>query len=185
MGRPALELADSAAEAAPSAGPRLQAFLRGQQAHGAALVGDKALAFARLHETEAALSKADNRRDAVGGYDRAAYEFHVASVLYALHDVTGSIEALQASNRARPSVERQGNAHANGLLAQRQLEIGHLEAACVTWGAFLDDYERLSSARADEHFAIMRKRIRPFLGNSKARDLNERAGNLARQKVAA
>ncbi|MDX3457394.1 hypothetical protein PV396_36485 [Streptomyces sp. ME02-8801-2C] len=181
----ALELADSAAEVAPKAGPRLQAFLRGQQAHGAALVGDRGLAFARLTETEAALSKADNRRDSVGGYDQAAYQFHVSSVLYALGDVPGSIEAMKASNRARPSVEKQGNAHANGLLAQRQLEVGHLEVACTTWHAFLDDYASLSSARADEHFGIMRRRIRPHLGNPRARELNERARELARQKAAA
>jgi hypothetical protein len=181
----ALELADSAAEAAPSAGPRLQAFLRGQQAYGASLVGDRRLAFSRLLETEAALSKADNRRDAVGGYDRAAYEFHVSSVLYALGDVPGSIDAMKASNRARPPMEKQGNAHANGLLAQRQLEVGHLEAACATWGDFLDDYVQLSSARADEHFDIMRRRIRPYLSNPRARDLHERARELARQKAAA
>ncbi|MFF4557130.1 hypothetical protein [Streptomyces sp. NPDC001422] len=181
----ALQLADSAAEAAPQAGPRLQAFLRGQQAHGAALVGDKAQAFARLQETEAALSKADNRRDAVGGYDQAAYQFHVSSVLYALGDVPGSIEALKASNRARPAMEKQGNAHANGLLAQRQLEVGHLEAACATWQQFLDDYEQLSSARADEHFEIMRRRIGRYQTNPKVRELNERARELARQKAAA
>jgi hypothetical protein len=181
----ALELADSAAEAAPQSGPRLQAFLRGQQAHGAALVGDKQLAFSRLAETEAALSKADNRRDAIGGYDQSAYQFHVSSVLHALGDVPGSIKALQASNRARPAMEKQGNAHANGLLAQRHLEVGHLEAACETWGRFLDDYARLSSARADEHFDIMRHRIRPHLANRKARDLDERARELARQKAAA
>ncbi|MEU9557272.1 hypothetical protein [Streptomyces fumanus] len=181
----ALELADSAAEAAPKAGPRLQAFLRGQQAQGAALVGDRRLAFERLRETEAALSKADNRRDAIGGYGRAAFEFHRSSVLYALGDVVGSIEAMRASNRARPAVEKQGNAHANGLLAQRQLEVGHLEAACATWHDFLDDYATLSSARADEHFGIMRRRIRRCLSNPKARELNERAHELARQKAAA
>lgn len=100
--RKALELADSAAEAAPKAGPRLQAFLAYQQAHGAALVGDGRQAFARLAETEAALSKADDRRDAIGGYDQSAYLFHVSSVLYALGDVPGSVKAMQDSNRVRP-----------------------------------------------------------------------------------
>ncbi|WTO36996.1 hypothetical protein OG399_22695 [Streptomyces achromogenes] len=181
----ALELADSAAEAAPSAGPRLVAFLRGQQAHGAALVGDRRQAFTRLKETEAALSKADNRRDAIGGYDQAAYFFHQSAVLHALGDVPGSITAMQASNRVRPPKEKQGNAHANGLLAQRQFEVGHIEAACATWHAFLDDYATLSSSRADEHFDIMRRRIRPYLKNAKARELNDRAREMARQKAAA
>lgn len=49
-----------------------------------ALVGDRRLAFSRLAETETALSKADNRRNAVGGYDHSAFEFHRSSVLYTL-----------------------------------------------------------------------------------------------------
>ncbi|MFF7159340.1 hypothetical protein [Streptomyces sp. NPDC008139] len=138
-GKRSLELADSAAEAAPKAGPRLQAFLAGQQAQGVALVNDRRLAFSRLAETQAALSKADNRRDAIGGHDQAAYFFHVSSVLHAPGDVAGSIEAMQDSNRVRPPVEKQGRAHANGLLAQRRLEVGHLEASCATWSKFLDE----------------------------------------------
>ncbi|MBP0458548.1 hypothetical protein [Streptomyces montanisoli] len=183
--RKSLELADSAAESAPKAGPRLQAFLTGQQAHGAALVGDRRQAFTRLTETEAALSKADDRRDAIGGYDKAAYHFHVSSVLYALGDVPGSIKAMNDSNRVRPVVEKQGRAHANGLLAQRQLEVGHLEASCATWSRFLDDYETLSSARADEHFDTLRRRIRPHRANAHARQVYERATELARHKAAA
>ncbi|MEU5643282.1 hypothetical protein [Streptomyces milbemycinicus] len=178
--RRALEFADSAAEAAPASGPRLRAFLTGQQAHGAALVKDRRQAFARLRETEGALAKADNRRDAVGGYDQAAYHFHVSSVLYALGDVPGSVKAMRDSNRVRPAVERQGRAHANGLLAQRQLEMGHLEAACATWNAFLDDYERLSSARADEHFVTMWQHLRPHRANRHVRDLTNRAQEIAR-----
>ncbi|MGW6535211.1 hypothetical protein ACWGBV_03135 [Streptomyces sp. NPDC055051] len=183
--RRALELADSAAEAAPSSGPRLVAFLRGQQAHGAALVGDKRQAFTRLRETEDALSKADNRKDAVGGYDLSAYFFHVSSVTYALGDVAASVKAMQDSNRVRPPVEKQGRAHANGLLAQRQFELGHLEAACKTWGNFLDDYEELSSSRADEHFDIMRRRLAQYGRNAQARDLAERAREVAKLKAAA
>jgi hypothetical protein len=182
--RRALELADSAAEAAPKAGPRLTAFLTGQQAQGAALVGDKRQAFSRLVETESALSKADSRRDSIGGYDQAAYYFHVSSVLYAIGDLSGSIKAMKDSNRLRPPLEKQGRAHANGLLAQRQLEFGHLEASCATWGKFLDDYANLSSARADEHFDILRQGIRPYVKNPRAREIYDRAGELACQKSA-
>jgi hypothetical protein len=182
-GGKALSLADAAAEAAPKAGPRLHAFLAGQQAHGAALVGDKRLAFTRLAETEAALAKADGRRDAIGGYDQAAYLFHVSSVRYAQGDVRGSITSLRESNRVRPPVEKQGRAHANGLLAQRQLEVGHLEAACATWQAFLDDYEQLSSSRADEHFDTLRTSLRPYLTNAGARQVHDRARQVARLKA--
>jgi hypothetical protein len=182
-GSKALQLADSAAEAAPAAGPRLQAFLAGQQAHGAAMVKDRHQAFSRLHETETALSKADSRRDAVGGYDESAFQFHTAHVLYELGDLPGSIKALQQSNRVRPAQERQGRVHANGLLAQRQLELGHVEAACATWQTFLDDYAFVSSVRGDDHFQTMRTSLRPYRQNRAVRDLNERARTVAQQKA--
>ncbi|MFI5617538.1 hypothetical protein [Streptomyces sp. NPDC051567] len=173
-GRRALELADSAAEAAPAAGPRLVAFLRGQQAHGAAMVGDRRQAFGRLREAEEALGRADDRRESVGGYDRTAYLFHVAHVQNETRDVAGSVKTLRESIRLQPAHERQGRLHAYGLLAQRQLSIGHVEAACESWGRFLDDYEELSSARGDEHFEVMNLRLRPHHGVRAVRDLSER-----------
>ncbi|MEU7554061.1 hypothetical protein AB0B01_17270 [Streptomyces sp. NPDC044571] len=174
-GRRALELADSAAEAAPSAGPRLVAFLRGQQAHGAAMVGDTRQAFTRLREAEEALARADDRRESVGGYDRTAYLFHVAHVQAATKDMPGSVRTLRESIRVQPANERQGRLHAYGLLAQRQLAIGHVEAACESWGKFLDEYEALSSARGDEHFEVMNLRLRPYGSVRAVRDLRERA----------
>lgn len=184
-GTKALELADSAAEAAPAAGPRLVAFLRGQQAHGAAMVKDRRQAFARLRETEDALSRADGRNDAVGGYDRTAYEFHVSHVLAELGDLPGSIKAMQRSNRARPAAERQGRVHANGILATRQWQLGHIEAACATWDTFLNDYTALSTARGDEHFATLRTHVKAQPGTRAVRQLGERVQAIATQKAAA
>ncbi|MEV7618253.1 hypothetical protein [Streptomyces sp. NPDC089799] len=180
----ALEYADSAAEAAPAAGPRLVAFLRGQQAHGAAMVKDRRQAFARLRETEQALSKADGRNDAVGGYDQTAYHFHTSHVLYELGDLPGSIKAMQQSNRVRPAGERQGRVHASGVLAAAQWELGHVEAACETWERFLDDYTALSTARGDEHFAVLRKHITAQPNNRVVRQLGERVRVVAEQKAA-
>lgn len=171
-GRKSLELADSAAEAAPSAGPRLVAFLRGQQAHATAMVGDHQQAHVRLREAETALSKADSRRDAIGGYDRTAYLFHVAHVLHEERDLPGSIRTLKESIRVQPANERQGRVHAYAVLAQRELEHGHLDAACDSWTRFLGEYEHVSSARGDDHFATMRKRLAP---HAKARVVREMA----------
>ncbi|GAA2243119.1 hypothetical protein GCM10010430_25970 [Kitasatospora cystarginea] len=183
-GPKALELADSAAEAAPAAGPRLTAFLRGQQAHGAAMVKDQRQAFARLRETEDALSRADGRNDAVGGYDQAAYHFHVSHVPWELGDQAGSVRALRASNRARPTNEKQGRVHANGLLARRQMKMRHVEAAAETWNAFLDDYVTISSARGDEHFRTLRPEIAPYAGLRAVQQLDQRAAEVARLKAA-
>ncbi|MDG4857064.1 hypothetical protein P8605_02635 [Streptomyces sp. T-3] len=171
----ALHLADSAAEAAPSAGPRLVAFLRGQQAHAEAMTGNKAQAFIRLRETEKALTQADNRRDAIGGYDQTAYLFHVSHVLNETRDMPGSIKALKDSIRVQAPNERQGRVHAYAVLAQRQLIYGHLDAACASWGRFLDEYEHISSARGDEHFDTMRTRLRPHAKVRAVRELTARA----------
>ncbi|MER5892674.1 hypothetical protein [Streptomyces sp. NPDC001876] len=181
-GQTALRLADSAAEAAPKAGPRLVAFLRGQQAHAAAMVGDRKQAFARLGEAESALSKADSRRESIGGYDQTAYQFHVGHVLYETKDLPGSIAALKASIRSQPKQERQGRLHAHAVLAQRQYELGYIEEACSTWSTFLDDYVGLATARGDDHFDTMRKRLAPHRKVRAVREISERARHVAALK---
>lgn len=182
-GAKALQLADSAAEAAPASGPRLVAFLRGQQAAAAAMTGDRYQAHRRLDEAEQALSKADSRRDAIGGYDRTAFLFHVSKVLHEERDLPGSIRAMQASIRIQPPQERQGRVHSYALLAARQLEHGHLDASCASWGRFLDEYEHVSSARGDEHFATMRRHLRPYGQARPVRALAERAREVAALKA--
>ncbi|MFD9873351.1 hypothetical protein [[Kitasatospora] papulosa] len=182
-GPKSLELADAAAEAAPMAGPRLVAFLRGQQAHAASMVKDRPQSHARLRQAETALAKADNHRDAIGGYDRTAYLFHVSHVLYEERDLPGSIRALKQSIKVQPVQERQGRVHAYGLLAQRQLEHGHLDAACDSWTRFLDAYEHVSSARGDDHFATMRRRLAPHSEVRAVREMAPRVREVAALKA--
>ncbi|MEV6250674.1 hypothetical protein AB0M38_31555 [Streptomyces sp. NPDC051742] len=183
-GKKGLELADSAAEAAPSAGPRLVAFLRGQQAAAAAMTGDRHIAFTRLRETEDALSKADNRRDSVGGYDQAAYHFHEAHVRWHLKDPEGSIKALRRSNAVRSPLERQGRLHCLGVIAERQFRMRHVEAACQTWATFLDEHVTIASARGDEHLKTMLTELPAYRSIAGVRDLEERARHVARLKAA-
>lgn len=184
-GPKALELADAAAEAAPAAGPRLVAFLRGQQAAAAAMTGaDRHTALTRLRETETALSRADDRRDAVGGYDKAAYYFHEAHVRWHLGDQLGSIASLDRSNQARDPLERQGRLHCLGVTAERQFRMRHIEAACQTWNDFLNHHVTLSSARGDEHLKTMLKALPAYRSVAGVRDLEERARHVAALKAA-
>lgn len=184
-GPKALELADAAAEAAPAAGPRLVAFLRGQQAAAAAMTGThRHTALTRLRETETALSRADDRRDAVGGYDQAAYFFHEAHVRWHLGDQAGSITSLRRSNQARDPLERQGGLHCLGVIAERQFRMRHIEAACQTWNTFLDEHVTLSSARGDEHLKTMLKALPAYRGVAGVSDLEERARHVAAHKAA-
>jgi tetratricopeptide (TPR) repeat protein len=75
----------------------------------------------------------DHRKDAIGSYDQTAYLFHISHVLYEEKDFDGSIKALKQSIRLQPKQERQGRVHPYAVLAQRQLRLGHLDAACESW----------------------------------------------------
>ncbi|WP_371493415.1 tetratricopeptide repeat protein [Kitasatospora sp. NBC_00374] len=178
-GRKARQYADAAAEAAPAAGPRMRAFLVGQQAHASAAVGERHTALRQLAEAEAALDKATSGSAYVAGYHPAALHYHASHVLFELRDLGGSITAMQESNRHRPPTERRARARSTALLAERQFAFGHLEAACATWGTFLDDYQHVSSARCDDHFATLRHCVAQHPGNRIARTLGERARTLA------
>ncbi|MFJ5997551.1 tetratricopeptide repeat protein [Streptomyces sp. NPDC092370] len=174
-GADALRLAEAAAAASPKAGPRMLAFLTGQQAHAAAQEGDRTAALRYIREAEAAMDRAESRGKPLGSYDPAALNYHIAQVRYELGDVHGSIEALEESNRVRFSVYRRGNVRMRALLAERQLQVGHLEEAVKTWHAALDDYPLVHSGRADERMANMRRLIRPHLRHHGAAELYDRA----------
>jgi hypothetical protein len=70
------------------------------------------------------------------------------------------------------------------MLAERQLAIGHFDAACATWGKVVDDDRAIQSDQVDKHVSEMFRLIRPHVKNSSARDLYERA-RLAAPSLAA
>lgn len=178
-GPEALRLADSAAAASPKAGPRMRAFLAGQQAHAAAQMGERANALHHLHEADAALEKAEGREKTFGSYDPAALQYHISRVRFELGDVRGAVEALQQSDKLRHSIYRRTRVHRRALTAELQLSIGHLEMACATWHTALDDFPFVQSGRADQRVREMFRLIRPHLKNAHARALHERARAVA------
>lgn len=174
-GQEAMRLADAAASASPNAGPRMRAFLAGQQAHAAARTGEHKRALMHLREAEVAMDKAESRGRIFGSYDPAALHYHTSQVRYEMGDTAGSIEAMQQADTLRHEVYRRTRVHRRAMLAERQLSLGHLEAACATWNLALDDYPLVQSGRADQRMRNMFTMIRPHLGNPTARALHERA----------
>ncbi|MEN2418870.1 tetratricopeptide repeat protein [Streptomyces rimosus] len=174
-GAEAMRLADAAAAASPEVGPRMRAFLAGQQAHAAAQTGDRAGALSHIREAEVAMEKAESRAQTFRSYDPASLQYHVSQVRYELGDRAGAVKALEESDRVRLSVFRRSRVHRRGLLAERQLQLGHLEAACHTWNLALDDYPLVKSGRADDRMRRMAAFIRPYRKNAAARALYERA----------
>ncbi|MFG2195691.1 tetratricopeptide repeat protein [Streptomyces sp. NPDC048639] len=178
-GAKAVELADAASAASPKAGPRMRAFLAGQQAHAAAQTGERANALRYIREAEAAMDRAESRGKAFGSYDPAALNYHISQVRYELGDISGAVEAMQESNKVRYSVYRRTRVRHCATLAERQLEVGHLEAACATWHQALDDYPMVQSGRADDRIKTMFSLLRPHRKNATARDLYDRGRTLA------
>ncbi|MYY10386.1 transcriptional regulator [Streptomyces sp. SID4919] len=178
-GAKAMELADAAAAASPKAGPRMFAFLAGQQAHAAAQTGDRVTALRKIREAESSMERAESRSRAFGSYDPSSLNYHVSQVRYELGDVAGSIEAMRQSDQLRYGVYRRARVRHRATLAERQLELGHLEAACATWHTALDDFPMVQSGRADDRIKAMFGLIRPHIKNATVRDLYERARKAA------
>ncbi|MFD7750479.1 tetratricopeptide repeat protein [Streptomyces sp. NPDC059698] len=183
QGPVAKRLADSAAASSPQAGPRMRAFLAGQQAHAAAQIGDRRSALMYLREAETAMDKAESGAKVFGSYDPASLNYHTSQVRYEMGDLRGAVEALQESDRLRYSVYRRTRVKERAILAERQLSIGHLEAACQTWGLALDDYPLVNSGRIDKRMTDMFNLIRPHVRNQAARALNERARSVVRPEL--
>ncbi|MQS35799.1 tetratricopeptide repeat protein [Streptomyces katsurahamanus] len=174
-----LQLADAAATASPQAGPRMRAFLAGQQAHAAAQTGDKPTALRRMREAEAAMDQAESRAKTFGSYSPSALHYHMAQVRYSLGDVAGSVEAMQESDRLREPVYRRTRVRYGAMLAERKLQVGRLEEACADWERMLDDYQHVQSGRCDDRYRSMMSAIRPHMRNQHVRNLYERARPLA------
>jgi hypothetical protein len=170
----ALRLADAAAAASPQAGPRMRAFLAGQQAHAAAQTGDRTGALLRLKEAETAMDQAESRAKAFGSYDPSALNYHIGQVRYALGDAPGAVTSLTLADRLREPVFRRTRVRYNAMLAERKLETGRLEEACADWNRVLDDYPHVRSGRCDDRVRIMLSALRPHLANTHARQVFER-----------
>ncbi|WP_299534445.1 tetratricopeptide repeat protein [uncultured Streptomyces sp.] len=179
----AMRLADAAAASSPQAGPRMRAFLVGQQAHAAAHVGNRRSALMYLQEAEVAMDKAESRGKVFGSYDPASLNYHTSQVRYEMGDAHGAVAALQESDRLRYGVYRRTRVKERAILAERQLAVGHLEAACHTWGRALDDYPLVNSGRIDKRMTDMFTLVRPHLRNHEAQSLYERAREMVRPEL--
>ncbi|WP_406254779.1 tetratricopeptide repeat protein [Streptomyces chartreusis] len=173
----AVRLADAAAAASPNAGPRMRAFLAGQQAHAYAASGSgyrgEALQF--IKEAEVAMERAESRAKAFGSYAPSSLAYHVSQVRYALGDKKGAVVSLKESNRLRHSHYRRVSVRYNSLLAERELELGRLEEACATWDKVLDDYPLVQSGSADQKISNMQALLKPHLRNRAAHAVYERS----------
>ncbi|MEU9047231.1 MULTISPECIES: tetratricopeptide repeat protein [unclassified Kitasatospora] len=184
-GKRAMQLADAASAASPVAGPRMRAFLAGQQAHSAAQIGDTATAMRLIGEAERAMDRAESESKAFGSYDPSSLNYHIGQVRYELGDLTGAVESLELSDKLRHDVYRRTRVRYGALLAEWQLKAGKSEQAWATWHGVLDDYPLVQSGRADAKIRNMLGLLTSHPTNPDARDLYERARTLVPVRLAA
>ncbi|MFE7131289.1 transcriptional regulator [Streptomyces sp. NPDC057638] len=178
-GARAVALADAAAVAAPESGPRLRAFFAGQQAHCYAVAGDRSSALSSMREAERAMDQAESSGKQ-RGYGPSTVAYHAAQVRYYLGDVSGSIESLESHFRLRgPEETLRSDLRFSSILAERQLEKGHLEAACQTWSRVLEAHSSVHSGRVDRHVASIGPLLGPYRTSAAARDVYERSRRTA------
>jgi tetratricopeptide (TPR) repeat protein len=175
--RQAVQLAEAAVLAvAGNAVPQTKAFLFGQLAVAHAADGSRRDAIRHLITAERHLDRARDTPEPIGGCHPASLAHQQAAVRSKLGDRTGAIQALTVSVRYRPPEERRSRALTLARLAELQLDHGELEAACVTWQRFLQDYPHLRSRRLDRAFRSMRTSLRPHSANSAVVALRRQAG---------
>lgn len=175
-GPTAVRLANAAATSAPKSGPRLRAFFAGQQAYAFAVAGDDQAALRSIRETEKALDIAESGAGSFGGFNPSILAYATSQVRYHSGDIGGSIKSLELHFLLRDATDTPRSAARFGsVLAERQLEMGYLEAACQTWNQVLDKYPSIHSGRVDRHVARIRSLLRPHEKNAVARDLSERS----------
>ncbi|MEU9334031.1 tetratricopeptide repeat protein [Streptomyces sp. NPDC048290] len=181
----ALRLTSAAMEDQGSIESNMRAFLAGQRAYASALTGDQRSARTFLREAEMEIGKTDSAsRVVMGHYREAVLEYDLAQVKYGLGDTTGSVQSLKRYAALQNRKHRRRAVLDGSTLAERQMEIGHLEAACATWNRVVSDYPFVQSGRADQRVISMTQSLRPFLKNSVARDLYERAREMLQRRLA-
>ncbi|MFH8346827.1 tetratricopeptide repeat protein [Streptomyces sp. NPDC018045] len=177
-GQRAVRLADAAAAASPHAGPRMRAFLAGQQAHCYAQIGEKHTAVRYMAEAEVAMEKAESKEKALGSYDPSSLYYHIAQVKFEMGDLAGSVEAMVESDRLCYQVYRRSRVKHRQMIAERKLSIGHLEEACAAWTLALDEYPMVQSGRCDARFREMAALLKPYSKHGAAKELLDRYKSL-------
>ncbi|GLF94737.1 tetratricopeptide repeat protein [Streptomyces yaizuensis] len=172
----AVRLADAAAAAYLKSEPRKQAFFAAQQGYAHAVAGDSRAALISIRKTEKSLDIAESGARTFGGFSASTLAYATSHVRYHSGDVRGSIDSLELHFRLRDTGDTLRSAlRFSSILAERQLKLGHLDAACQTWTQVLDDYPKVHSGRVDRHVANIPLLLRPYRTNAAAREVRERA----------
>lgn len=172
----ALRFAEAAVDVVdPGAEPAVQAFLLSQRALARACHRQEAAARADLEAAEVQHARAAGPPGPFTTYAPAGLHYQGARTLLVLGEKSAAIRGLEVSLRERTADQRRTSALTHAALADTQLGIGQLEAACRHWGVFLDLYPHLHSVRARRALVSLRRSLRAHHRQPEAAAVLERA----------
>lgn len=174
--RRALRLAEAAMNAAgPDKEPATQAFLLNQRALVRAYHRQDRAARADLDTAQAQHALAKGPPGPFTMYTSAGLHYQSARTLLVLGRTHEAIHGWEISLRERTPDQRRTSALTLAALADTELGIGHLEAACQHWSTFLDLYPYLHSVRARQALVSLRRGLRVHHRQPRAAAILERA----------
>ncbi|MFI5617664.1 hypothetical protein [Streptomyces sp. NPDC051567] len=162
----------------PYAPAHQRAFLLGQLAVAQAHRADQSSAARHLRAAERLLERATDGDTPIGSFHEGSLALQRASVARARSDHRQEAGQLHLSLRYRPRHEKRSLAVATALLAEAQLDLGHLDLACHTWRTFVAGCPDIDSSRARRHVRTMVARLRPYAAHRAAADLCDLARDL-------
>lgn len=162
----------------PQAPPHQRSFLLGQLAVARAHVNDQRDAAAHLVHAERMLERAESGATPVGAFHPGSLGYQRAAIARARGDHRREVVHLQFSLVHRPHGELRSRAISTAALAEAQLDLGHLDAACRTWLSFLAAYPQVDSARAHDRLRTCLARLRPHTAHRGAAMVHDRAREL-------
>lgn len=172
----ALSLAEAAMNTAgPDKEPAAQAFLLNQRALARAYHRQDREARADLDTAQAQHALATGPPGPFTMYAQAGLHFQAAQTLLVLGRTHEAIHSWEISLRERTPDQRRTSALTLAALADTELGIGHLEAACQHWSTFLDLYPYLHSVRAHQALVSLRQGLRAHQRQPQAAAILERA----------
>jgi hypothetical protein len=136
-------------------------------------------AAAHLVRAERMLEKATGSGETpVGAFHPGSLGLQRAAIARARGDHRHEVRQLQFSLLHRPQGELRSRAISTAALAEAQLDLGHLDAACRTWQSFLAVYPDVDSARAHDRLRTCLARLRPHTAHRAAAAVHDRAREL-------
>lgn len=156
-----LHLAEAAMNASgPHTEPATHAFLLSQRALARAHDRQSRAARADLDMAQTQHALATGPPGPFTTYAPAGLHYQAARTLLVLGRAHEAIHSWEISLRERTPEQRRTTALTLAALADTELGIGRLEAACQHWSAFLDLYPYLHSVRARQALVSLRRGLR-------------------------